>query len=246
MWRLDNLKLEPMTLDFTSSGQGYFQATSLVNDGLKIVNALELVDWDDDKVQVSICDHCGTSGCSSGGWIVFRSTGDFILLMPAFEAMQENNWSESEFTPPYFIREKGAAYFDKQTYQSLREKVPSMPPLEEIRPLEIREAMWLVQMEVPLQILGEPSANNIDHRKFDYVVAALEGDFREHLRQAENLLRENFENQSAARLRPLLPNEKSVWLFIDAAEFIDWQAMVLSNGKYKFVVDNEFVVDDGN
>jgi hypothetical protein len=46
-------------------------------------------------------------------------------------------------------------------------------------------------------------------------------------------------------LRPLLPDEESVWLFLDAAEFIDWQAMVSSDGKYKFVLDNEFVVDNG-
>jgi hypothetical protein len=210
------------------------------------MNALELIDWDDDKVQVLICNHCGTVGCSSGGWVVIRSAGDFVLLMPAFEEMREDNWSRTEYSPPYFVQDKGTAYFDRQTYESLREQNSSFPPLEKIQSLQMREAMWLVQSSAPLQILGETATLDIDHRKFDYVIAAMEGEPKELLCQAESLLRENFGNQSVARLRPLLPDEKSVWLFLDEAEFIDWQAMVLSDGKYKFVIDNEFVVDNGD
>jgi len=246
MWRIDNPKFEPTTLDFTSSGQSHLQATRLVADGVELMNALELMDWDDDKVQVSICDHCGTVGCSSGGWIVFRSSGNLVLLMPAFDAMRDDNWSRTEFSPPYFVADRGTAYFDIQTYESLREQSSLFPPLEKIRPLQMREAMWLVQTSAPLQILGEPATLEIDRRKFDYVIAAMEGDPKENLRQAESLLRENFENQSSTRLRPLLPDEESVWLFLDAAEFIDWQVMASSNGKYKFVLDNEFVVDNGD
>jgi hypothetical protein len=246
MWRIDNPKFEPTTLDFTSSGQSHFQATRLVSDGVELMNAIELMDWDDDKIQVSICGHCGTVGCSSGGWIVFRSAGDFLLLMPAFDAMSDDNWSKTEFSPPYFVQDKGTAYFDRRTYESLREQFSSFPPLEKIQPLQMREAMWLVQSSAPLQILGEPATLDIDRRKFDFVIAAMEGDPKEHLRQAESLLRENFENKSVARLRPFLPDEESVWLFLDAAEFIDWQAMVSSHEKYKFVLDNEFVVDNGD
>ena len=233
-------------MDFTSSGQSHFQATRLVSDGVELMNALELMDWDDDKVQVSICGHCGTVGCSSGGWIVFRSAGDLVLLMPAFDAMRDDNWSRTEFSPPYFVQDKGTAYFDKQTYESLSEQFFSFPPLEKICPLQMREAIWLVQSSAPLRMLGEPATLDIDRRKFDFVIAAMEGDPKEHLRQAESLLRENFENKSATRLRSLSPDEESVWLFLDAAEFIDWQVMVSSDGKYKFVLDNEFVVDNGD
>lgn len=246
MWRIDNPKFEPTTLDFTGSAQGHFQATRLVFNGVEIMNALELIDWDDDKVQVSICGHCGTVGCSSSGWIVFRSAGDLVLLMPAFKAMREDDWSSTEFSPPYFVQDKGTAFFDRQTYESLREQFSLFPPLEKIQPLQMCEAMWLVQSSAPLRILGEPATLDIDRGNFDVVIAAMEGEPKEYLRQAENLLRQNFENKSVALLRPLLPDEESVWLFLDAAEFIDWQAMVLSDGKYKFVIDNEFVVDNGD
>lgn len=244
MWRIDDPKFESVTLDFSSSGQGHFQATQLISGDIKLMNAIELMDWDDDKVQVSICDHCGTVGCSSGGWIVFRSSGNFVLLMPAFDAMREDNWSKAEYSPPYFLTDKGTAYFDKHTYESLREQSSLFPPFEQIRPLQIREAMWLVQSSAPLQILGKPATLDIDPRKFDYVIAAMNGEPKEHLHKAENLLRENFENNSIARLRPLLPDEGSVWLFLDAMEFIDWQVMSLSGEKYKFVIDNELVVDN--
>lgn len=244
MWRIENPKLQPTTLDFSSSGQAHFQATKLIADGVELMNAIELVDWDDDKVQVSICDHCGTVGCSSGGWIVLRSSGDLVLLMPAFEAMRDDDWSRTEFSPPYFVADKGTAYLDNQTYKSLREQFSSFPSLEKIRPLQMREAMWLMQSSAPLRILGEPATLDIDRSKFDFVIAAMDGDPKEHLRRAETLLRENFENRSVARLRSLLPDEESVWLFLDAAEFIDWQAMVARNEKYQFVIDNEFVIDN--
>lgn len=246
MWRVENPKFEPTTLDFTSSGQGHFQATRLVSNGVELMNALELMDWDDEKVQVSICDHCGYVHCSSGGWVVFRSAGNLVLLMPAFDAMRDDDWSRTEYSPPYYLQDKGTAYFEQQTYESLREQFSSFPPLEKIRPLQMREAMWLVQSSAPLRILGEPTTLDIDRNKFDFVIATMEGDPKEHLRQAENLLRENFENQSAARLRPFLPDDELVWLFLDAADFIDWQPMVSSDGKYKFVLDNEFVVDNGD
>ena len=246
MWRIENPQFEPTTLDFTSSGQGHFQATRLVSNGVELMNALELMDWDDDKVQVSICGHCGYVSCQSGGWVVFRSTGDLVLLMPAFDAMRENDWSRTEYSPPYFLQDKGTAYFDKQTYEFLREQCFSFPPLEKIRSLQMCEAMWLVQSSAPSQILGEPATLDIDHRKFDYVIAATKGDPKEHLRRAESLLRENFENKSVASLRPLTLDEESIWLFLDATEFIDWRVMVEQKERYQFVIDNEFVVTEAD
>ncbi len=246
MWIIDNPKLEKSTLNFSSSGQADFQATRLVSDGVEIMNAIELIDWNDDKIQISICEHCGTVRCSSGGWIIFRSSGDLILIMPAFEAMREDNWSKTEFSPPYFIQDRGTAFFERQTYEDLREQFSEFPAFEKIQPLQMREAMWLVQLNAPLRILGEPATLEIDHRKFDFAVAASEGEPKELLQEAESLLRENFENKTSAYLHRLSQNNVSIWLFLDASEFIDWQVMILSDGKYKFVLDNEFVIENRN
>lgn len=244
MWKIENPKFEKTTLDFSNSGQANFQATRLVSDDIEIMNAVELIDWDDDKIQLSICDHCGTVQCASGGWVVFRASGDLVLMMPAFEAMKEDNWSKTEFSPPYFIQDKGTAYFDKQTYELLRKQFYEFPTFEKIKTLQMREAMWLVQWNAPLRIFGEPPNLEIHNYKFDYVVAALDGDPKEIIKEAENLLRENFEDETSAYLRQLSKNEESIWLFLDLTEFIDWQVMILSEGKYKFVLDNEFAVEN--
>lgn len=201
MWKIDNPKFEKITLNFSNLGQGNFQATRLVSDGVEIMNAIELIDWDDDEIQVSICDHCGTVKCSSGGWIVFRSSGDLILMMPVFEAMREDDWSKTEFSPPYFIQDRGTAFFERQTYEDLREQFSEFPLFEKIRPLQMREAIWLVQLNAPLRILGEPATLEIDHRKFGSAVAASNSEPKEILLEAENLLRENFEIKSSAYLR---------------------------------------------
>lgn len=246
MWQIKNPKFEPTTLDFTSSQQDHFQATRLVADGVELMNAIELTEWEKDRVQVLICVHCGIVGCASGGWVSLRSAGDLFLLMPAFDAMRDDDWSRTEYGPPSFVKDHGAAYFDRRTYDFLREKSTSVPPFEKIRPLQMREAMWLVQSSAPMRILGEPATLDLDRRKFDYAVAAMEGDPKEHLHNAEHLLRENFESYSAVRLRPLLPDEESITLFLETTEFIDWKVMVLYDGKYKFVIDNEFVIDGGD
>lgn len=245
MWHIENPELQLVILDFSSSGQERFQATRLVFDGVELMNGLELIEWEEDKTQILICDYCGAIGCSPGGWIAFRSCGNLILLMPAFEAMRADDWSRTEFSPPYFVANKGTAYFERQTWESLRRRFSSFPPFENIRPLQMREAMWLAQYCAPLQILGEPATLDINHRKFDHVIGATEGEPEEHLRRAECLLRENFENQSPACLSPLLQDEESVWLFLDAAEFIAWQAMAVRDGKYRFVINDAFIIDEG-
>ena len=173
-----------------------------------------------------------------------RQSGRLILLMPAFEAMHDDAWSTVEFSPPSWISRQGAAYFEVETYQSLRELTFLLPPLEKIQPLQMREAMWLVQANAPLRILGEPSTLKIDQGQFDFAVATSQGEPQEHLHKAEELLRANFDNHRLANLHDLSNEDEPIWLLLDANELFNWQPLVFRDGKYQFLVDDKFVVTE--
>ena len=58
MWQIKDPELKPATLDFTSSEQGKVQVSQLFSEGIQLINAIELVEWDTDS-QFLICEECG-------------------------------------------------------------------------------------------------------------------------------------------------------------------------------------------
>lgn len=60
MWQIKNPEVKPATLDFSSSEQGKLQVSQLFSDGVELINALELVDWDSEDTQFLVCESCGT------------------------------------------------------------------------------------------------------------------------------------------------------------------------------------------
>ena len=56
-----------LNFDFSNSGGGTLEVSQLVTGDVVLVNALELVDLEDESVLVLVCEQSGTTGCSSGG-----------------------------------------------------------------------------------------------------------------------------------------------------------------------------------
>ena len=72
MWKINSLEIKPAILDFSSSEQGKREVSRLLSDGIELINAIELVDWDSEDTQVLICEECGYVHCEPGGWVSFR------------------------------------------------------------------------------------------------------------------------------------------------------------------------------
>ena len=100
MWQPFNLTTTRVTLDFSSSFGSHFQATQLNADSERLANAIELVDWSDDPIQVDVCEECGITQCKPGGWVTFRRCGQYVLVLPAFAAMADN---DLEYSAPDFL-----------------------------------------------------------------------------------------------------------------------------------------------
>lgn len=243
MWEIKNLTIQKTKLDFTSSEQGFLEVSQLIAEGVVLMNAIELMEFDEDIIQVLICDHCGTVGCQSGNWVSFRKSGNYILLIPAFEEM-EDNWSKTEYSPPKYFKKEGTPYFTFQVYESLIMEFSRFPRINEIKNLKMSEAMRLAQYKMPLRIFGEPPEISLQRDKIKYIVASSEGEPETHLQNIEEILRQNYKSSSSAKIRYPLPDEETIYLFIDIAEFTDWKALVKSNSNYRLFLEEEFVVEE--
>ena len=112
MWRVEDIEAIPIELDFSSSGQGRRSATAIEAAGIRLINAIELVAVEPTATQVEVCECCGYSHCSPGGWIAFRRIGDHVIWIPAWDEMAKGEWETSEYWPPSFLRSKGAPVFN--------------------------------------------------------------------------------------------------------------------------------------
>lgn len=242
MWEIKNPTIQKAKLDFTSSGQGFREVLQLVSDGVLIMNALELMDFDEDRVQVLICDHCGTVHCKSGDWINLRLSGDFVLMIPAFDEMQDDS-SKTEYSPPRYFGKEGTPYFNLETYKTLQSQNSLMPKIESIKSLQACEAMRLAQLYMPMKLFGEPSELKLNNEKAKTIVASSEGNPKDCLKEIEDILLQNYEKKSFANLRRVMPDEEIIYLFIDEAAFIDWQILAKDNSEKKLLIEETFVVE---
>lgn len=143
-----------MQLDFSSSGQGKVDVTALYFDENQFFNAIELLEYGDKQFQTETCRCCGYTGCSSGSWVTIRQCDDYVLFIPAIEAMGEGKWEKEEYSPPYFLRKYGAPALSKPTYTELNKVCPILPSMNGIPHLNKADVLALLQLEAPGYILG--------------------------------------------------------------------------------------------
>jgi hypothetical protein len=106
------------------------------------------------------------------------------------------------------------------------------------------EAMRLAQDKMPLRIFGMSPEINVRTDKFRYIIASSDGEAKEKLQKIETILRENYENNSPAKIRRPAADEEIIYLFVDVAEFTDWQALVKNNSDYKLLLEEKFVIEE--
>ena len=240
MWQIKDTELKPSTLDFGSSGQGTFPVWELFSEGIELINAVELVNWDSEETQFLICEECGYTFCKSRDWVSVRKSESLVLILPASSYVWGESEDKHEYSPPSYLRTRGIPYLEFSTYEDLRSKHSSFPSIDQIQPLNLREAALLFQWNAPDRVLGEPPAI---HARGDIVVGSSEGDHSEHLLRIENLIESHYRTESVAQLRSLKESERVISLYLDSVEFSEWNALVFDGSEYRLLVDSKYLID---
>lgn len=68
--------------DFSSSGQSAPDWTQVRCDGHQLTNGAEWVEWDENPVQVVLCEECGYVHCAMGGYVHASRVRDHVLWTP--------------------------------------------------------------------------------------------------------------------------------------------------------------------
>ncbi len=137
MFVCHDLRTETWSPDFYSSGQASPVWTRVTSGATLITNSLEWVEWEDNPVQVVLCDACGHVHCASGGYVHVSRLGDFIL------------WSSPqtpEEEPPYVLRTLGALAIPVATWNLWSAGIPDVPHADRLvraNPAAVADA-WIL------------------------------------------------------------------------------------------------------
>ena len=217
MWQPSHFTTRRTTLDFSSSDGGTTVATQLLADGELIANAIELIDFSDDPVQVTVCEECGHTDCQPGGWVSFRRCGPNVLVLPAFAAMAKN---EREYAAPIFLQNRGLVLLAEPMFSILRSFAKDLPPIDQLAPLSAREAVLAYQWQAPGPVLGKfPSPPALDPA---LVLATDPGEPGEQVQRLNLLLAKMF--ACDVPVHPTNPYA-TVTLYLDLPGYPAWQAL---------------------
>ncbi|MEO1246214.1 MAG: hypothetical protein AAFX56_11090 [Pseudomonadota bacterium] len=183
---VSDIKIGRRRLDFSSSGQGRFEATEVFAGDTKIVNAIELLDFSDGLVQVLVCEACGITGCEPGSWVAIRRAEDKVIFVPAIEAMQEGDWEMNEYSPPRYIRKNGPLVFSFDAYEELRSRTGRFPAATNVKEITSKEALGVLQLTAPGNVLGQ-LGTQVDLNS-ENIVAVTEGDLEAEVAEFRNLI----------------------------------------------------------
>ena len=208
--------MRPVTLDFTSSGQWMHATMQLFADDQRIANAVDLIDWTHDPVQVEICEHCGTIHCEPGGWVSFRRCGVNTLVIPAFEYILLD---PAEHCPPDYLAQRGLMVLSETGYARIRSLVSEIPPFDALAPLTCKEAAQALQWQAPGGVLGASPAPPA--LPVSWVLAADPGEPQEQVKSLNALLAAFMAVESPAVARPV---NTAVTLYLDLPGTPGWVA----------------------
>jgi len=218
---INDIQLRSHVLDFSSSGQGAFNATSVCFDGYEFINALELIEISDCVFQTQLCRSCGIWGCEAGNWVSLRKFGEYYLFIPAIEEMLEGKWERSNYTPPSSLYKYGVPALSHQVYLDLKKKVAALPNPDKVPSLKNIELLAVLQIEAPGGVLGQLGYEASFER--DIIIASAdERELSDLILDFESAIRTTQSNADKTS-NPI--SSKEVEFFLDLPSFLSWKPM---------------------
>jgi len=229
MWLLPNLIMKTGILDFTSSGQGEISASQLWKDDIRLINSYELVDFDNSPYQFEVCNECGITGCAPGGWVDLRRSANVILLTPAYESIHEEDYllSDEYYYPPYYLIDSAVGYINTDEYVKYFTEWEKFPNVTDIVELSSWEAAKVYQSDAPDCVIGK--LNSVPKLEKNSIIASSEGDTPAQEGFLIRSLGRMVGGSVKVEIKPILPGDKIVTLYLDFDVNAEWKALVVSD-----------------
>jgi hypothetical protein len=236
MWRIDTLERIAVELDFSSSGGSRHASTAIHAGDVRLINALDLVEFDPGGTQVQVCSYCGISHCEPGNWAVLRRLGEFVVWVPAFAQMEAGDWERQEYSPPGFMASLGAPCFSPAAWQQLRASRQGVPDLSELPPLSSHEAVRALQWSAPRRVLGTYPAKPQLHR--EALVAVTDGVLEHEVRAVNDALSWFFDSQGPIQILPSSGIVSHIEFWLELPGVPAWRAFGRADTGVVMVVDD--------
>lgn len=240
MWNVEDLSAVTVELDFTSSGQGRRSATAIETSGVRLFNAIELIDVDATATQVEVCEGCGYSHCSSGGWVAFRRIGDKVVWIPVWDRMETGTREQAEYEPPPFLGSKGAPVFGSAIWERLRAFHGNLPACEDLPWINSRETARLCQWSAPGRLLGEYPAEPRMRR--DLLIAVTDGDLAAETSAIDECLQAHFRAAQQMTIVPGNADIKPIEFWLDLPGIPGWTRFGNVGSCLCFLVDESIAI----
>jgi hypothetical protein len=236
MWKPKSIIAKKGKLDFSSSGQSIVEVNQIYFDDWMFCNGIDFLEIEGATIQFIVCSHCGYARCESGNYLTLRSCGDYVLLIPSFEEMGDDDLELNEFSAPYEVRKNGAIYLTKDQYSELRRIVPALAEYASLQPLMKKEVALLVQWEAPYNTLGDfPADIAFNEELYLTTESPLEERVVDKL---TSLLHEFIASKEPVACTR--SNEVNSSIFLDVNEFIQWNPITELNGKFTLRLEPGF------
>jgi len=164
------------------NGDDSVPAISVYSGETCLINAAAYCNFFSEPCQLLVCD-CGIVGCSKGGWVSIRRIGDQMAMIPALTSLNSDGAFELDnLAPPQYLvaHDRFGAVLSTSVYESIASAIPEFPEMDAIQPLTSHEALTIIQMMAPLQVLGRyPSMPQLNH---DLILAVTAGDMTVELK----------------------------------------------------------------
>jgi hypothetical protein len=221
-WRVEAVARRRTTLDFTSSGQGRYDAIQVLLDGELFANAVGLSSWDADDIQVLVCTECGIEHCKPGDWVALRSAGDLKLFIPLFGAAQTED-ERIEYGPPRVLRRHGAPLLEPPAYGRMREFAEDLP--KHAPPITAAEAAHLLSFEAPPSLrIQERTGPEVARR----LHSAGDFDVSHAVEALYQLINDCSYASRTVSVRPLGSTDRPVTFRVGNATRTGWTPMVMT------------------
>jgi hypothetical protein len=119
-------ELERWRPDFSSSEQPSPDWTRVMSGDTQLVNGLEAVEWDENPVQVAVCETCGYTDCAFGGYVHVSRAGSYVVWSEPRLPGEEPEHEEHQYAASAAIVRHGAVVVPAAVWASW----PGVPALE--------------------------------------------------------------------------------------------------------------------